>query len=123
MLALIAWFIFEGSAFGIFGVAVAGAIVIAVAGGMRAAGSREAQLAPRSIGQMVVAVLVGLPLALLAIGFATTGLMLVLSLLVVPVINHPVLIVVAVPTAFVVGRRIQRLRRRNDARYPTRAIP
>ncbi len=123
VLALIAWFIFEGSAYGIFGVATAGAVVIAVAGGMRAAGSTDEQLAPRSIGQMVVATLVGLPLAFLLIGFATVGMLLVLSLVVVPVMNHPILMVVVIPAAFVVGRLIRHLRRRNDARYPGPAAP
>ncbi len=123
LLALIAWFVFEGSFYGTFGVLVTGAVIIGVAAGMKTTGSSDVQRRRGSIGQLVVATFVGLPLAFLLIGFGMIGALLALALVVVPVINYPILIVAVVPAMFGAGRLVQWLRRRNDARYPRPASP
>lgn len=120
ILAAIAWFMFDGSFYGVVGVLVAASVVVSVVVGIGLAGRRHREQQAMSAGRVVVAVLVGLPLGLGMMSFGVLGMMVVTSFVVVPALNHPILLVVVVPAAFGLGYGMQRWRKRNDAMYPQR---
>ncbi len=118
MLAAVAWFLFDGAAAGVLGVVVSGAVVISFVGGMRSAGRAKREKRATSFGRVLVAVMLGLPLGLFLLSFAIFGMVAVMSFVVIPVINHPLLALAVIPTVVAFGYWVQRLRRRNEARYP-----
>lgn len=118
IVASVAWFVFDGSQMGVFGAVIAGAIVVGVAGGTGVVRPGRSEKGHRSPGQILVAVMIGVPLSLLLLWIGLMLSLLVISFLVVPVVNYPWLAIVVVPGAVAVGMTIRRIREKKRARYP-----